>query len=342
MVKNKIVAHLETWRLYSILWSGMVSLAGACLAFGDFPPVKIAALAFFIPLIGWIAALYAMDYLDRKLDGIQKSQRPIPSGRIQPKEAVFFAFFFAAVGLALSFFLGWMNVILVFLVAISTLIYSRFSKPRGLLANINRGLVTLLTFFFGVSAVYMTRNHISSSLDCILFLSFVFFIHDTNTNIVGAMRDVQGDRQGGYISTPVKYGIKRALIISCFLSILFISLSLFSVYLFNFLQYPSRFFVVFFLAVSLLCVMYTKMFTSIHSIDRKKALMAHEFFVTERVIFALAFIFGVATNFVIPLIIFVVSVIVTVVLQLLIRDRYEFERKEDDGDCFLVVESKIV
>ncbi|MCK5259025.1 MAG: hypothetical protein KAJ69_05835, partial [Thermoplasmatales archaeon] len=75
-IKDKLFAHLETWRPYTVMWCGLVSLAGSCIAFNKFPPLGIAILAFFIPMMGWTAGLYLSDYLDKKLDSIQKPHRP--------------------------------------------------------------------------------------------------------------------------------------------------------------------------------------------------------------------------------------------------------------------------
>ena len=78
-IKDKLLAHIETWRLYTVIWCGLVSLAGSCIAYQDLPPLKNAILVLFIPMMGWIAGLYLADFLDRKLDTIEKPHRPIPS-----------------------------------------------------------------------------------------------------------------------------------------------------------------------------------------------------------------------------------------------------------------------
>src|SRR5512136_2867830 len=94
-IKDKLFAHLETWRLYTVIWCGLVSLAGSCITYGNFPPLNITLLALFIPMMGWTAGLYLSDFLDRKLDAIQKPLRPIPSGRIKPNEALVIGAIFA-------------------------------------------------------------------------------------------------------------------------------------------------------------------------------------------------------------------------------------------------------
>ena len=121
-LKQKIFAYLEMIRPYTVIWSGLVGLLGACISYGNFPSIKIALLAFFIPMMGWTAALYLSDFLDRKLDLIQKPHRPIPSGRIKPYEALTIGAIFAITGFILSFLLTLNNVILVFVVA--GLVYS--------------------------------------------------------------------------------------------------------------------------------------------------------------------------------------------------------------------------
>ena len=67
IVAKKIFAHLETMRPYTVIWCGLVSLAGACLSWGELPPVDIAILTLLVPIMGWIAGLCVSDFSDRKL-----------------------------------------------------------------------------------------------------------------------------------------------------------------------------------------------------------------------------------------------------------------------------------
>jgi len=320
-IKDKVFAHLETWRLYTVIWSGLVSLAAACLAYGDLPPIRTAALALFIPMMGWIAGLYLSDFLDRKLDAIQKPHRPIPSGRIKPYEALFVGAVFAFTGFILSFFLNLYNVLLVFVVAFLVFAYAKISKSRGISGNVNRGLVTVAAYFFGVFSV----DKPIPLYICIL--SMVFLIHDTNSNLVGAIRDMEGDRKGGYITIPVKYGVKKSLIIALSLTIIYYSMIIFLITYFNFLSYPYRFYAMFLIAIVIICTMYIIMFKSISRISRKKALQAHEFFVAERITLASAFIFGMAGSLYNSTLIYVIAIAITLGTQYLIRKRYEFKEK---------------
>ena len=322
--KDKIFAHIEASRPYTVIWCGLVSLAGACIAFKEFPPLAIAVLVMFIPMMGWTAGLYLTDFFDRKLDLIQKPHRPIPSGRIHKNEALVIGGVFAVIGFLLSFLLGFYNVLLVFPVAILVFTYAKFTKSQGMLGNINRGTVIIAAYFFGV---FSTGQLPESFPLYIWLLPILFFVHDTNSNLVGAIRDMWGDKKGGYNTIPVKYGIKKSMCISLVLSIIYMSMIVVLIYYFDFLRYPYRFYVLFLFAVIVLCSMYILIFTSKKEIDRKKALVAHEFFIAERITLASAFIAGMTYSLMLSLIIFIVSIGISLIAQRSLRKRYEFMEK---------------
>ncbi len=316
---QKLFAHLETMRPYTLFWCGLVSLAGACLAYGDLPPLKISLLVFFIPIIGWIAGLYLADYYDKNLDAIQKPHRPIPSGRISSHEVLIVGAFYAILGLVLTLLLPLPTIVLVFIAGFLVLSYAKYTKAKGLLGNFNRGAMTLVTFLFGVVSISGT---FTLTIPLWLF-SLVFFFHDTNSNIIGAIRDIPGDAKGGYQTTPVKYGIRLTLLISVLLSIFYLALTIGTVSSFPMIIFPTNFLLLFILGIIILCVMYFILFRSMRSLTQKKSLHAHELFVAERIIFASAFLVGIASSFLRSFSVFLVSLIITLLSQHLLRERYE-------------------
>ena len=317
-IKDKLFAHLETWRLYTVIWCGLVSLAGSCIALGGLPEIKIALLALFIPMMGWTAGLYLADFLDRKLDAIQKPHRPIPSGRIKPKEALLIGAIFAIAGLILSFLLGMNNVILVFVVALLVLGYAKISKSLGIMGNLNRGIVTVAAYFFGVFSIGQSIQEIEIH---IWLLAIVFLFHDTNSNLVGAIRDMEGDEKGGYKTIPVKYGIKKSILILLALTFIWLSLTLYLPFRYSFLN--IEFYYIMIIDIIILITFYVYLFKSIKNYSRKKALKFHEFFVIERITLASAFIFGVIDIYIASAI-FLIALLATISTQYLLRKRYEF------------------
>jgi len=321
-VKEKLFAHLETWRLYTVIWCGLVSFAGSCLVFNGFPPLRISLLAFIIPMMGWTAGLYLSDYLDRDLDSIQKPHRPIPSGRIKPKEALIIGAVFAITGFGLSILLGLKNIILVFVVAGLVFSYAKLSKSQGFFGNFNRGVVTVAAYFFGVFSI---DPEIISIPIYIWILSLVFLFHDTNSNLVGAIRDMEGDKKGGYITFPVKYGIKKSVTVSFILTIIWLSITLYLPFKYDFVS--NNFYYLMILDISILMILYVYLISSIRNYSRKKGLRFHEFFVIERVTLASAFIFGLV-DVKIALIVYIASLHITAISQFTLRRRYEFEEKK--------------
>ncbi|MBS3778615.1 MAG: UbiA family prenyltransferase [Candidatus Thermoplasmatota archaeon] len=316
-VRNKLFAHLETWRPYTIVWCGLVSLAGACLSYGKTPSLTIMLLSFFIPLIGWIASLYASDYLDKELDFISKKNRPIPSGRITPNEAVISGTFFAIFGFLLSFLLSIYNVILTGIVALLVISYTKIFKSKGILGNINRGFITIAAYFFGILSVQQNLSNIPIHL---YLLAFVFLLHDTNSNMIGAIRDIKGDRKGGYQTFPVKFGIKKSMILSFILTSSWFILLLIIAVQYHFLS--SLFYLVLLLDVIILFIFYHYLIKTFENHSKKIALRYHEFFIIERITLASALLFGVI-DFFIALSIFLLTMTLTLISQYLLRGRYE-------------------
>jgi 4-hydroxybenzoate polyprenyltransferase/geranylgeranylglycerol-phosphate geranylgeranyltransferase len=306
-------------RPYTLLWCGLVSLAGASLRYGDIPPIRIALLVFFIPILGWIAGLYLADYYDKTLDAIQKPHRPIPSGRISSREALIVGASYAIIGLGLTLLLPLINIVLVFIVGTLVLCYAKYTKAKGLLGNFNRGAMTVMTYLFGVFSID-TTSAIPVSL---LMLSLVFFFHDTNSNIIGAIRDVHGDKAGGYATTPVKYGIRLTLIISVTFTIMYLLLTAGIISFFPLVLYPTYFLLLFSIGILILYVMYLILFTSINTLTRKQSLYAHELFVAERILFSSAFIVGIASYNMLSFSLCIVSLVITLLSQHLLRERYE-------------------
>ena len=319
VLRTKLFAHLETMRPYTVLWCGLVSLVGACVTVRALPSMPITLLVFFIPMMGWIAGLYLSDYLDRNLDVIQKPHRPIPSGRIRPNEAIFIGAIYAFTGFFLTFFLPLYNTVLVFLVALLVFLYTYISKSHGLSGNVNRGLVTVAAYFFGVFA---TNTSLSSIPPYVWLLSIVFLLHDTNSNLVGAIRDIDGDRKGGYRTIPVVYGVKISVFLSLILTAIWLPASLILPMYYHFLS--IHFYLIMIIDVTILFFLYLYLVRSFTSYSREKGLRFHEFFVIERITLASAFLFGTA-DIAIALCIYLLSLLVTSGSQYLLRKRYEFQ-----------------
>ncbi|RKR92379.1 4-hydroxybenzoate polyprenyltransferase/geranylgeranylglycerol-phosphate geranylgeranyltransferase [Micromonospora pisi] len=202
--RNALVAHVQTWRPYTLWYVGLLGLAGAGLTGGEHQWWALLA-AWATPTIGWIGGHYLGDWFDRRLDAIGKPHRPIPSGRLRPETALGCGIAcFVAVG-ALTVLGGWPATLVALLAAAGIVAYSRGLKARGLAGNLIRGLLGALALLYG--ALLDPGPYLWALLPFVVAI----WAHDTASNLVGTLRDVDGDRAGGYQTMPVRHGYRTAI-----------------------------------------------------------------------------------------------------------------------------------
>ncbi|WP_199830833.1 UbiA family prenyltransferase [Streptomyces sp. NBRC 110028] len=197
-------AHLQTWRPYTLSYPGLVGLAGAALADGS-PPAAHLWAAWAVPTLSWIAGHYLGDYFDRDLDAIGKPQRPIPSGRLSPRAAVASGILCALAAAVVTALTAWTALLLVAAGMAGIVAYSKVFKGRGLSGNAVRGALTALTVVFGALTAGTQPRW-----PAVLLAALAFCAHDTASNLVGTLRDIEGDRSGGYHTLPVLRGVRYA------------------------------------------------------------------------------------------------------------------------------------
>jgi len=319
-LKIRLIAHIETWRPYTVIWCGLLSFSGALLTYKGIPPIHLSLFSLFIPIFGWIAGLYLADYLDRSLDKIQKEHRPIPSGRIKPIEALFIGGLFVLTGTILTALFRIENFLFIPLSGILVFTYAKYTKSKSFLGNINRGLLALTSFYFGVSAISFTLGEIPSY---IWPISLVFLIHDMNTNLVGTFRDIEGDKKAGYLTIPVKYGIKPALIFSSILTILWLFLTL----LFSIIYQVNNFyfFIIILIDIILLSIILFRSKQLYRRYSREKSLDIHKLFILERITLASAFIF-IFASLQFAIFLYGLCLMLSAIFQFILRNQYEFNK----------------
>ena len=322
-LKTKLVAHIEMMRPYTLFYSGMLGFASALFISEGSAPTWRLVLAFLVPTLGWLAGLYAGDYYDRDLDAISKPHRPVPSGRVGPKEAFGFMVGYILLGYALALVLSPWALVVAVLTTVFGIAYSKTFKRHAILGNLDRGLLAFFTVTFAAAA---TRNLEFGGL--FLVLCGIFFFHDSSTNLIGAIRDLEGDRDAGYGTVPVVYGIKRSVQISGLLSLSWI---VFAVPLF--VHYYESWLAIglFATALVLTAVVYAVLFGYGDDLTRKQALAAHKVTVIERLIMtaAVAAIYG--STLMVLLLLLSVSVAAQVA-QVVMRNRYEFASSDSQED----------
>jgi geranylgeranylglycerol-phosphate geranylgeranyltransferase len=203
-------AHIETWRPYTLAYPGLVGLTGAALSSADAgteDAVTVGRLvvAWAAPTLGWVSGHYLGDWFDRALDAISKPQRPLPSGRLSPRTALVCGIGCALAAAVAAASVNWRTVVLFGVAMLGIVAYSRLLKGRGLTGNAVRGALTATTVVFGAMSVTDLPSW------QVLLFAGVFAAQDTASNLVGTLRDVEGDRRGGCLTLPVRRGVRAAV-----------------------------------------------------------------------------------------------------------------------------------
>ncbi len=328
-VRSKLFAYLEAIRPYTIFHPGTLALAAGAVASDGHLSVERGVLLWLTPTVGWIAGLATSDYADRALDRLEKPHRPIPSGRIGEREAFWWMVIAILVGLILALLLSWVTLLIALAVLGLGIGYARFFKARGIWGHLDRGVLAALTVAFGSCAATGGLPPV------ILPLLTVFFLHDTFTNLLGAIRDVEGDRAAGYRTLPVQVGLPWALTVACSLLLGwgFVLAIVIRARHWTWLSIVLAFSACM-LAVSAFVV---ATWSSFHqqpghlghmSLRRRLALRAHKFLVVERLLLSNAFL-ATSVPIEISMALVVLTVSLTLFAQQFLRDRYEFASDEN-------------
>ncbi len=201
-------AHLETWRPYTLWYVGLVGLGGAALVAGPHHPWRLLA-AWAAPTLGWLGGHYLGDYFDRELDAGSKPHRPIPSGRLAAGTARACGLGCFAALAVLAVLGGVQTSLAALLGAFGIVAYSRWLKARGVAGNLIRGALGAVALLYGAAAA--DQRPAAGTVAALGVLALAFWLHDAASNLVGTLRDIDGDRAGGYRTLPVRRGIPFAV-----------------------------------------------------------------------------------------------------------------------------------
>ena len=204
---SRIKAYLELIR-YPLFGIPIVAtLPGALIASEGQLTWRVAA-ALVIALFGYFAGMIKNDYFHRETDARANPDRPLPSHRLTPKQALVPASIIYALCVVNGFLLNVKAGVLVMaLVAISHL-YNAFFKARGILGSLTLPLGIGLLNVFGALVV-------SGSVPRLVWYAFgATTLYDLGTHITTTFKDISRDKQLGITTTPVQLGIRPALFLS--------------------------------------------------------------------------------------------------------------------------------
>jgi len=220
---EKLSAGLKLIRPLNCLLAGIAVIIGAFVAGGkgDWYFYLLAFLTAFMISGGGNAI---NDFFDRKIDKINRPDRPIPSGKIKPAEAVKISKILFLAGFATATLMRNMPCLLLAgFNALMLVAYSARLKRTGLPGNITIGYLVGSTFLFGGIALYPFRQEFLPA--SLLLLVLLSFFSTVGREIIKSIQDFEGDKRLGLETFPIRYGKRTGAAVASMFVLIAICLS---------------------------------------------------------------------------------------------------------------------
>lgn len=201
------LSHLVLLRpVYCILSIAAVLFGGALAARAVTEPVLLAALSVFLITAG---GNVLHDYFDFASDKLSNPKRPLPSGKIKPRRAVFLALLLLVFGILSSMTLNFYTMGFVLLNIIVILAYTSKFQGRVLAGNAFIGYLTGSTFIYGGLSVLPSIGQLSIIYPALL-LGIAAMFANFGRGVVKDLESMQKGRMG--LLKVIKAKIKHQIL----------------------------------------------------------------------------------------------------------------------------------
>lgn len=217
LLRQKLIAYAELVRVHNLVVALFTTYIGYAIVYRTIH----ASLGFdhWFPLIAAVVVLVAAggyavnDYFDREVDAINKPERPIPSGRVSPHEALALSIVVGIAGLCLASLVGLLTFIYAFVNAVLVYAYSWRLKRTGLIGNMVIAFNSASSIVFGGLA-YAELVRVWQPLNTVIVVAIVAFLLVLAREFVKGVEDYVGDKAHGVRTLAVTLGPKRASLIA--------------------------------------------------------------------------------------------------------------------------------
>lgn len=222
---KRIKGFLSLLRPINCFMMGFAVLIGEFITLNGKLQTVPSILGFFTAFTLTGSAMVINDYFDRYVDLKNNPKKPIPSGLINPKEAVIFALTLALIGLFLAAVTSIYTLSLnIFLVAVFAYLLSTYynaeGKKFGFLGNLMvSGCVAVPFIYGGFIAGYFPSK-------LLLIFALIAFLANTGREVIKGIVDVEGDKIRNVKTLAIVKGEKFAAKVGGLLYFLAVSLSL--------------------------------------------------------------------------------------------------------------------
>jgi len=218
---KKITGIIQLIRPINCAVMGVAVLVGMIVAAQTFLDGKTTLLGFITGFTFLAAANAVNDYYDRNVDAVNEPSRPIPSGVIQPKEALSYVFILTAIGFFTAFLTNVQSLTIAIVAWFLSMYYAMMGKRTGVFGNLVVSTCVALPFIYGGFAVES-----GLSLILVLFAAMAFF-STIGREITKGIVDVEGDKLQSVKTVAVLYGSRTAAATAAFFYVVAVVLSIF-------------------------------------------------------------------------------------------------------------------
>ncbi len=199
---NKLLATIKLLRPVNLILSGTTVLIAAAIVDSlDHQSLLLRGVLVVISFTGAANALN--DYLDLNVDLINRRKRPLPKGDLSTKSALVLSVILFGVGTVLSMTVSMLASLIAVGIAMPLIIaYNIRLKGTLLIGNATVSLILAMAFLFSGALFGAIDKMITPACLTFAFTLVREFIKD--------MADLEGDRQTGTITFPVKYGLESS------------------------------------------------------------------------------------------------------------------------------------
>ena len=211
--------YLHLFRLGNALMGILGVIAGALIASGpDVAEHWVKIIIASAVVVLFIAGGNALnDYIDRDIDRVSHPERPIPSGRMSPKDALRAGAVAFVYSVAISVFLADLTAVAIVITACALMLsYELFLKRRGFAGNIAIAVLTGMLFLLGGAVVH--------NIEAVLIVTCMAILVNIGREIAKDIEDMEGD--AGRSTLPMKVGVKGACVAATVMLVTGVALSI--------------------------------------------------------------------------------------------------------------------
>lgn len=198
---------------FAVIVGYTIASKGAFLA-----PLTSLILGFLTGFLLTSASMILNDYFDMEIDAINDPSRPIPSGQISPREAIYLAMVLTTAGIISAMLINMLCFIIALFSWIISTVYNGKFKRTGFIGNLMVSLCVAIPFIFGAA--------ITNNIPLSVFIFFIMvFLSNTGREVVKGIVDVPGDKSKGVMTVAVKYGEDKAAFLALILFLIAVMIS---------------------------------------------------------------------------------------------------------------------